>query len=188
MKRLTFLLLLLTSLSAADMRAQLLAVKTNALLDVAMVPNLGLEVITGGKTSLNASVFGTTKVWGKDVQLAAVVPEFRYWFNGRPMTREYIGVSATFATYDITWGGQRYKGDAYAGALTFGYDFYLGPHWSLECHAGFGLYYYDQQNYYVGDRIRDKAYNSRGLYLLPYNIGVTFAWIINSKAKDKRKE
>ena len=42
MKRITLLLLCLTSLSVVPMHAQLLAVKTNALLDVATVPNLGL--------------------------------------------------------------------------------------------------------------------------------------------------
>lgn len=160
------------------MHAQLLAVKTNALLDVATVPNLGLEVITGGKTSLNASVFGTTTFWGKDVQMIGVKPEFRYWFNGRPLTREFIGIGAAVTAYDITWGDQRYKGDAYAGAVTFGYDFILGAHWSMECHAGIGLLYYDQQRYYLGDRVRNNYYNANGFHLVPYDLGVTFVWII----------
>ena len=67
-----------------QVQAQLLAVKTNALMDVATVPNLGLEIITGGKTSIVASVYGTSSFWGKNVKLIGVKPEFRYWFNGRP--------------------------------------------------------------------------------------------------------
>ncbi len=183
MKRISILIVCFLAWSGMKVHAQLLALKTNALMDVAMVPNLGLEVVTGGKTSLNASVFGTPYFWGKDVRLIGVKPEFRYWFNGRPLTREFIGIGGAITAYDITWGNQRYKGDAYAGALTFGYDFILGPHWSMECHAGIGLLYYNQQRYYLGDRVRDNYYNANGFHLVPYDIGVTFVWIINSKVK-----
>ena len=160
MKRFSIFIVCFLAWSGMKVHAQLLALKTNALMDVAMVPNLGLEVVTGGKTSLNASVFGTPYFWGKDVRLIGVKPEFRYWFNGRPLTREFIGIGGTITAYDITWG-----------------------HWSMECHAGIGLLYYNQQRYYLGDRVRDNYYNANGFHLVPYDIGVTFVWIINSKVK-----
>ena len=178
MKRLLFIIVVIASLGVPRVNAQLLAVKNNVLADVAMAPNLSIEVVTGGKTSLSATVIGAVSFYGKDVQVIGVMPEFRYWFNGRPLTREFIGISGAVAEYDITWTNQRYKGDAYAGAITFGYDFLLSPHWSLECHAGIGLLYYDQQRYYLGDRVRDNYYNANGFHIIPYNIGVTFAWII----------
>ena len=178
MKRLLFFSVVVASLGVPRVNAQLLAVKTNALADVAMAPNLSVEVVTGGKTSINATVIGCVNFYGKDVRMIGVMPEFRYWFNGRPLTREFIGISGAVAAYDLTWGDQRYKGDADAGAITFGYDFLLSPHWSLECHAGIGLLYYDQQRYYLGDRIRDNHYNANGFHIIPYNVGVTFAWII----------
>ena len=183
MKRLFLLLICVTVLGCQHVHGQLFAMKTNALLDVAMVPNLGLELITGEKTSLSAAVFGTTGIWGQKIQMIGAKPEFRYWFNGRPLTREFIGLGASIMAYDITWSGQRYKGDAYTGAITFGYDFILGPHWSMECHAGIGLLYYDQQRYYLGDRVRNNYYNADGFHLLPYDLGVTFVWIINKKTE-----
>lgn len=178
MKRLLFFIAIIAGLGVPRVNAQLLAVKTNALADVAMAPNLSIEVVTGGKTSLSAMVIGCANFYGKEVQMIGVMPEFRYWFNGRPLTREFIGISGGVAAYDITWDNQRYKGDAYAGAITFGYDILLSPHWSVEFHAGIGLLYYDQQRYYLGDRIRDKSYNANGLHIVPYNLGITFAWII----------
>lgn len=173
-----FMLLALLGCALTRGHAQLLAFKSNALLDAATVPNFSLEVITGGKTSIVGTAFGSNKVWSLDAQSIGVMSEFRYWFNGRPLTREFIGFGLMAANYDITFDGKRYKGDGYAGALTFGYDLVLSPHWSVEFHSGVGLLYYDQQRYYIGDRIRDYYYNARGFYLLPYNIGITFAWII----------
>ena len=174
------LLLLIALLGCVHTRshAQLLALKSNVLFDAATVPNLSMEIITGGKTSIVGTAFGSKKVWSWDIQTMGVMAEFRYWFNGRPLTREFIGTSLMAATYDITLGGKRRKGDAYAGALTFGYDLVLSPHWSVEFHSGVGLLYYDQQRYYIGDRIHDFYYNARGFHLVPYNIGVTFAWIL----------
>lgn len=175
---LTLVCTLLFLLYSVHSSGQLLALKTDALMDVGMIPNFGVEVITGGKTSINATVFGSQRIYKWDVKMIGVMPEFRFWFNGRPMTREFIGVSAMVAYYDITGSKQKYKGDAYAGAITFGYSFVLGLHWSLECHGGIGLLYYDQQRYYIGDRIRDSFYNANGFHIVPYNFGVTFAYLI----------
>ena len=158
--------------------AQLLALKTNALLDVAMVPNLGMELVIGEKTSLNASAFGSVKIYGNEVKTLGAQGEMRYWFNGRPLTREFIGIAGSAIAHNIVWRGQRYRGDAYVAALTFGYAFVLAPHWTLELHSGIGLMGYHQKRYYLGDRVHDNNYNARGLMLIPYNLGVTFSWII----------
>ena len=120
MKRQSLLLVLLMLLCGMRMQAQLLSVKTDALWDVAMTPNLGLEIVTGEKTSVNASVFGNSHPWGLKVKMLGVMPEFRYWFNGRPMTRTFVGVSAVGLSYDVTWGHENYDGDAYGLGLTFG--------------------------------------------------------------------
>lgn len=177
MKRQNLLLVLLMLLCGMRMQAQLLSVKTDALWDVAMTPNLGLEIVTGEKTSVNASVFGNSHPWGLKVKMLGVMPEFRYWFNGRPMTRTFVGVSAVGLSYDVTWGHENYDGDAYGLGLTFGYAFSLGLRWVLECHAGLGAVYYNHRQYYTYDRFTDRR-NATGYALLPYKLGVTFAYII----------
>lgn len=179
MKRLIAICLCLFSCFCVNqVSAQLLALKTNALLDVAMVPNLGMELVIGEKTSLNASVFGAVKIYGNEAKILGAQGEMRYWFNGRPLTREFIGVAGSAIAHNFVLRGQRYHGDAYVAAFTFGYAFVLAPHWTLELHSGIGLMGYHQKRYYLGDRIHDNNYNARGLALIPYNLGVSVSWII----------
>ena len=86
-----------------------------------------------------------------DMKMVGAIPEFRYWFGGRPMMREFIGVAALGTSYDITWGSETYKGDAWGGGLTFGYAFFLSPHWNIECYGSVGAVYYDHKHYYRDD-------------------------------------
>ena len=53
--------------------------------------------------------------------MIGLLPEYRYWFNGRPMTREFVGIAALGVSYDITWGDRIYQGDAAGAGITFGY-------------------------------------------------------------------
>ena len=149
MKRL--LSTIITVAVTAGLKAQLLALKTDALWDGLMTPNLGMEIVTGNKTSFGLSVFGNYKPWGMDMKMVGAIPEFRYWFGGRPMMREFIGVAALGTSYDITWGSETYKGDAWGGGLTFGYAFFLSPHWNIECYGSVGAVYYDHKHYYRDD-------------------------------------
>ena len=41
--------------------------------------------------------------------MIGLLPEYRYWFNGRPMTREFVGIAALGVSYDITWGDRIYQ-------------------------------------------------------------------------------
>lgn len=107
MKRL--LSTIITVAVTAGLKAQLLALKTDALWDGLMTPNLGMEIVTGNKTSFGLSVFGNYKPWGMDMKMVGAIPEFRYWFGGRPMMREFIGVAALGTSYDITWGSETYR-------------------------------------------------------------------------------
>ncbi|MCM1108660.1 MAG: DUF3575 domain-containing protein [Clostridium sp.] len=180
MKRFLFLLTTMLCLGSSALRAQLLAVKTDALMDVLMVPNLNGELVVGERSSINASVFGSYKVYGKDIKMIGLMPEYRFWFNGRPMTREFVGLAVIGVNYDLTWGKQVYDGNAIGAGLTFGYSFNLSSHWNLECYGSVGAIYYDQRHYYTGDRdeylgVRN---NSCGYAVIPFKLGVSFSYII----------
>ena len=60
--------------------AQQIAVKTNVLSDLGLVPNIGAELTVGEKTSLE---FGLTGViadpWGLDFDLTMGSFQYRYW-------------------------------------------------------------------------------------------------------------
>lgn len=174
--------LFLASSRKAD--AQQVAIRANALNWALCTPDIGLEIVTGEHTSVGLSAFGHYRPYGMDSRILVFQPEFRYWFNGRPMTREYVGVTAFAATYDMTVRSQVYDGDALALGLTGGYVFTLGKRWNFELSGGFGVLAFRQKQYYNHDNYDDYfveeavKVNSWGYKLFPVKLGVSFIYII----------
>ena len=164
--------------------AQQFAVKTNLLFDAAMTPDLGIEFITGEHTSVGVSVFGHWNPWGMQSKLIAVQPEFRYWFNGRPLVREYIGASILGAAYDMALGENVYQGDAIDIGFTGGYVFPLGKRISLELSGGFGFLFFKQKKYMLSDHYDEyfvdsaTRTNATGYKLFPAKLEISFIYII----------
>ena len=180
-----FLLSVLAFAGVQPAGAQQVAVNTNVLLWGALTPNLGVELVTGEHSSVGLSFFGHKNPYGLKSRLMGFQPEYRYWFNGRPMTREYIGVGMLLTTYDITWKEKNvYDGDAVGLGLTGGYVFSLGRRWNLDLSGSFGLLWFHQKQYYVHDNYDDYFVdeavktNARGYKLFPVKLGVTFSYII----------
>lgn len=167
-----------------EARAQQVAVKTNGLMWAAMMPNVATEFVVGERSTIDLGIFGSTSIYGHEAKIFGVQPEYRYWFNGRPMTREYVGVAALGATYDITWSERIYQGDAAGVGVTMGYVFNLGKRWNVECYGGFGFVGFKQKEYFINtnfaDYTEDQATrtNSTGYKLLPIKIGVSVTYII----------
>lgn len=161
--------------------AQQVGVKTNALMWALGTPNLGCEVVVGEHSSIDLSAFGHYRPYGVNSKVLAFQPEYRYWFNGRPMVREYIGVSAMVANYDVTMRRYVYNGNAASLGLTGGYVFLLGTRWRLDLCAGFSFLFFSQKQYYeTDDYYIDKTIkaNAWGYKLFPAKLGVSFTYII----------
>ena len=174
------LLLLLGSFTA--LHAQQIAVKTNGLMFAAMMPNVGCEFVVGERSSIDISAFGAVNIYGNKAQIIGLMPEYRYWFNGRPMTREFVGISALGTSYDITWGDNIYQGDAAGAGVTFGYALNLSKRLNVEFPGGFGAVYFKQKQYYKNDNLEDYTNgtaqaNATGYKLLPIKIGVSISYI-----------
>lgn len=174
------LLLLLGSFTA--LHAQQIAVKTNGLMFAAMMPNVGCEFVVGERSSIDISAFGAVNIYGNKAQIIGLMPEYRYWFNGRPMTREFVGISALGTSYDITWGDNIYQGDAAGAGVTFGYALNLSKRLNVEFHGEFGAVYFKQKQYYKNDNLEDYTNgtaqaNATGYKLLPIKIGVSISYI-----------
>lgn len=167
-----------------EVRAQQVAVKTNGLMWAAMMPNIGTEFVVGERSTIDLGIFGSTSIYGHEAKIFGVQPEYRYWFNGRPMTREYVGVAALGATYDITWSERIYQGDAAGVGVTMGYVINLGKRWNVECYGGFGAVAFKQKEYFLNTNFEDynddnsSRTNSTGYKLLPIKIGVSVTYII----------
>lgn len=186
LKRLAFIAVAVFAMlvSSQEAGAQQVAVKTNALYLAGMTPNIGLEIVTGEHSSLDLSVLGHWNPFGMNSKVFAAQPEFRYWFNGRPMTREFVGVSFMVATYDMMMRRFVYNGNAIMLGLTGGYVFALSDRWNFELCGGFGVLGFKQKQYYEHDNYDDyfvdeavKA-NSIGYKLFPAKLGVSFSYII----------
>lgn len=167
-----------------NISAQQVAVKTNGLMWLGTVPNLGCEIVTGERTSLDLSAFVGYKPYGKDIKIVGCQPEFRYWFNGRPMVREYVGISALAASYNIKWGEKRYNGDAGGVGLTVGYSLHIMKRMNLEFYGGFGVVLFRHKQYNIYDNLDDYTadglgkVNAHGYKLLPTKLGVSISYII----------
>lgn len=180
--RIAFLLLLAGG--THTLHAQQIAVKTNGLMLAAMTPNLGCEFVVGERSSIDLSAFGSVNIYGNKAKMIGIQPEYRYWFNGRPMTREFVGIAALGVSYDITWGRHIYQGDAAGAGITFGYSLNLGKRFNIEFYGGFGAVYFQQKQYYVNDNYEDYEtngaahVNATGYKLLPTKLGVSISYIL----------
>ena len=175
---------MLLCLGTGHVQAQNVAVKSNGLMWLAMMPNAGCEVVVGERSTVDLSLFGAMNIWGNKAKILGFQPEYRYWFNGRPMTREYVGLGAIGATYDITWGNKVYQGDAGGLGLTFGYVMNFGKRLNVEFYGGCGLLYFQQKQYYKNDSFDDYTgsgaaqANANGYKILPTKLGVSVTYII----------
>ncbi len=192
----TIFIVCLSVLFSIKASAQDIALKTNVLMLGGLTPNLGCEIVTGEHTSVDFSAFGHKNPYGLTSKVIGFQPEFRYWFNGRPMIREYIGIGALLLNYDFTsrqklMDGDAMKvahqvndGDAVGLGITGGYVFYLSPRLNIELSGSFGMLFFRQKQYYVQDNYDDyfvtepQRANSFGYRFFPVDLGVTFAWII----------
>lgn len=172
--------LLLLAAAEAAASAQQFAIKTNALFDAALTPDIGIEIVTGEHSSVALSVFGHWKPYGIDSKMITVQPEYRFWFNGRPLVREYIGATAFASSYDMTINNHVYAGNAVSLGITGGYVFPLGERWNFELSGGFGFLFFRQKQY-----VADSSYNpsvspvnAGGYKLFPAKLGATFIYII----------
>lgn len=170
-------------------RAQQLGVKTNALMWTAMTPNAGLELVVGERSSIDITAFCKPRYSAEagvmlNSRIVGFQPEYRYWFSGRPMTREFIGVTSLLADYNLMHDDYVYDGNAFSIGFTGGYSFIIGEKWRLELCGGFSFLGFLQKRYHRNDSYDDyfvgeavKA-NSWGYKLFPAKLGVSFTYVI----------
>ncbi len=148
------LFLILSHLSAVSQ----VAVKTNLLYDATTTPNLGLEIATAQRQTVQI-VYGYNP-WtfndGRKLKHWVLQPEYRWWmcsaFNGLFIGAHAMGGQFNAARVDIPLPGAFFGGDnlrtmakdyrveaAFAGAgATCGYQWILGRHFNIEAEVGVG--------------------------------------------------
>lgn len=168
--------LLFLSVSAAF--GQRMSIKTNGLMLGLASPNLGVEFVTGNRTSFDVSAMACYHPYRKNIILAGVTPEFKYWVSGRPMARFYVGLIGAAATYDLTYKDKRYEGDLLGLGITAGYSIILSSHWNLEFGAGVGGAYLRQDELVKGNSGINEYIGSNAFKVIPMKLAISIAYII----------
>jgi hypothetical protein len=71
----------------------------------------------------------------------------------------------------------RYQGNLYGVGLSYGYQFYLAPRWSLEASIGAGYAHLDYDMYQCetcGDLVKEEDKN----YFGPTQVGISLIYIL----------
>ena len=161
------------------------AVKTNLLYDLTTSINLGLEVKTGSRYSLDVSANYNPWTFSGDKKIKHffVQPEFRYWFC-EPFNEHFIGIHGIYGQFNV--GGistpkifkdRRYQGDMYGAGISYGYQWYLSPRLNLEATIGVGYIYFDYTTYECKTCGKELASKTRH-YFGPTKLGLTLLYIL----------
>lgn len=181
----TILLFVLISFYPSVVKAQNIALKNNLFIDATASVNLGLEFRTGERTTL--LIPGSLNLWNftekRKFKHAATQPEFRWWVC-EPFTGHFWGVHAHYAFYNVGGIGpftalknNRYEGWLLGAGVSYGYDWILGPRWTLEATVGVGYAYLDYDKYPCGKCEALTGSKTRH-YFGPTKLGLTFVFLI----------
>lgn len=158
--------------------AQKVWLKTNALYWAATHPNLGLEWRVSRHFSMNIEAAGTYwNISDHAMRSAAIMPEVRYWFAGRPQIGHFVGVMGMAANYRLQWNDEWHNGDALAFGPTYGYSFALSSRWAMETTIGLGLLYAREKKCNLSEGIPPTVNNKKWM-VAPIKLGVTFSYIL----------
>ena len=141
---------------SSEKKPYYLAVKTNMLYDLAIVPNIGVELYLGR----NISVVGNWMyAWWKDDNIHWYWRTyggdlaFRYWFGPetkeKPLQGHHLGLYGQIITYDFELGQRGYLGDrwTYGAGVEYGYSFPIARRLNLDLNLGLGFLYGEFKEY-----------------------------------------
>lgn len=172
--------------------AQDVALKTNLINDIALSPNIGVEVGLAPKWTLDMTAeMNLWKVDGRSWKHLYFQPEARYWFCQR-FSGHFIGFHALGGIYNFgklnlpfnmlgsnlkELKDKRYQGWAAGAGVVYGYAWPLHKHWNIEAALGIGWLYTRFDSYpcqVCGTKIdRNKSHN----YFGPTKLSVAVEYI-----------
>lgn len=163
------------------------ALRSNGLLDVALIPNVTLEIAHG---QFSGSVTWATAWWGgkgKCWRLYGGEGEWRYWF-GKAFSREaltghHAGVFVGLFTYDFKLGrvGRQCPDVAADWGVSYGYSFPVSSRLNLDFNIGVGFIHshYKRYRYECGQHVCDG--NRKLHYFGPVKAEVSLVWLLGDR-------
>lgn len=173
----------------------LLAVSTNLLYDLAITPNLAIEIPIGRHWSVYGEytfpwwvTSGNDRAW----QIQKWDLGGRYWFHN-PQNRmdvlkgHFIGLDLTAGYYDIEPHHNGWQGEAVAATLEYGYSWILGKKkvWRLDLTVGAG-WMGTEYRYYKADESDQHLlyqYTGRFNWWGPTKVGLSLKYLFKTKTR-----
>lgn len=179
------------------------ALKTNALYDVLLVPNVGVEFCIDKNWSVGTNwmyawwkndVNRRWRVYGGDVYA-------RRWFgrkaNAKPLTGHHVGVYAQALTYDFCLDEKGYMGGKpggnlwdklhYAFGVEYGYSLPIARRLNLDFALGVGYMGGTYHEYRVMDDCKVWQATKNRRWFGPTKAEVSLVWLLNTFNINKKK-
>ena len=163
-----------------------LAVKTNLLYDLLLLPTVEVEYSFNERWSLN--VEGSVAWWrigggvNKYYDLWIVSPEARYWFSTRDRWHgHHAGLFVGAGAYDLENGKQGYKGEYFMTGLAYGFMFPVRGCRSLhlEANIGVGYMFTEYEEYLPVDGHYVYQETGRLNYVGPLKAKFSLVWVLD---------
>lgn len=183
-----------SSARCGDIRP-LFALKTNLLFDLALAPNIELELPLGRRNrwSLNAEWMFPWWLIDNDKYCFQVLSgglEGRYWLGNRTarrtLTGHFLGFYAGGGKYDLQWKENGYQGEfCIASGISYGYSAPIARRLNLEFSIGIGLLRTDYEHYHAINDYHTLLWQNDGKYTWfgPTKAKISLVWFLGHREK-----
>lgn len=177
-------------------RRPFIALKTNLLFDLALMPNIEAEVPIGNRWSVNGELMFPWWLFEGDkycLQILSGGLEGRYWLGSRKnrdhrkvLIGHFLGLYAGGGKYDLQWNRNGYQGEFFiAAGISYGYNMPIARNLNLEFSLGIGLLRTDYEHYHARDNYQTLLWQNNGRYtwIGPTKAKISLVWMLNRKLK-----
>lgn len=182
-----------SSIRRGTKKQPFLALKTNMLFDLAMMPNVEVEIPVCKRWSVNSELMFPWWLFDGDkycLQIFSGGLEGRYWLGNRKkrevLTGHFAGLYAGGGKYDLQWKENGYQGEFFiAAGISYGYAKRIARNLHLEFNIGVGLLRTTYSHYHANDNYQTLLWQSNGRYTWfgPTKAKISLVWMLNHSVK-----
>ncbi len=169
------------------------ALKTNLIYDLALLPNIEAEIYFRQHWSINLEF---QIAWWKNLQkdyyyqIWTAGSEIRYWLGGSSTFKgHYVGAYISTALYDLKYKNEGYRSDyCYSAGVSWGYVWPIGKRIALEAGLSLGYITTQYKKYLRYEPLGAHYYytgTDRTGYFGPTKAKVALVWRFDTKKKNK---
>lgn len=162
--------------------SQTFSLKNNLLYDATLTPNIGIELKTGRRSTVQ--LFYGFHPWRlsdtKSLRHWSLMPEYRSWLK-EPFRGHFFGIHALGGEFNIAgFRDHRYEGWYVGGGLTYGYAWRLSDHWNMEAAIGLGYVHsaYDKYENEVCGALLGRNHRNA---IVPTKLALNIAYVLGKK-------